>query len=118
MPDLITFGPSIRDAYNGSFYTILGAGGDLHEWVDGYTETLSIAGIGKPKVFIQTTGAEVNAFANTFAEVADDNKFRDDLSILMFPLDGLNVGELAMFKIQNGDRWFDDIVNNMTGDFD
>lgn len=118
MPDLITFGPNIQDAYNGSFYTILGAGGDIHEWVDSYTEMLSIAGVGKPEFFIQTTGAEVNAFANTMREVDDEDKFLDDLPILMFPLKGLNSGNLAMFKIQNGDRWFDDIINNMIGEFD
>lgn len=33
--------------------------------------------------------------------------------MLMFPLDGLNVGKLAMFKIRFGVRWFDDIVDNM-----
>ena len=27
---------NLREAYNGSYYTILGAGGDLQEWVDGY----------------------------------------------------------------------------------
>ena len=27
-------------------------------------------------------------------------------------LDGLDVGKLAIFKLQMGDRWFDDVVDN------
>ena len=32
---------------------------------------------------------------------------------LAFPLDGLNVNKLAILKLQLGDRWFDDIVDNL-----
>ena len=31
---------------------------------------------------------------------------------MAFPLDGLDVNKLAMFKLQMRDRWFDDIVDN------
>ena len=40
---------NLQEAYNGSYYTILGAGGDLQEWVDGYNQMLAEEGIGKPK---------------------------------------------------------------------
>lgn len=98
----------LEKAYEGSFYTILGAGGDLQEWQDGYEKLLEDNGIGKPTEWFQTTGAEINAFAGE-----NDNPFPDDLTCLLFPLDGLNVGKLAMFKLSMGDRWFDDVVDNM-----
>ena len=41
-----------------------------------------------------------------------DNAYPDDLTFLMFPLTGLNMGRLAIFKILMSDRWFDDIVDN------
>lgn len=99
-------------AYEGSYYTILGAGGDLTEWVAGYNGMLQAAGIGTPAHWYTTTGREINAYAATKGDVTDP--FQDDLTALLFPLDGLTgVGALAVFKIQNGDRWMDDIVNNM-----
>lgn len=45
---------------------------------------------------------------------ACDDPFRDDLTVLTFPLDGLHVGKLAMFKLTMEDRWFDDVTDNMT----
>lgn len=41
-----------------------------------------------------------------------DNAYPDGLTFLMFPLTGLNMGRLAIFKILMSDRWFDDIVDN------
>ena len=41
-----------------------------------------------------------------------DNRYDDNLTFLAFPLDGLDVGKLAIFKLQMGDRWFDDVVDN------
>jgi len=38
----------LRQAEDGSFYTISGCGGDLQEWVDGYNGWLDEAGIGTP----------------------------------------------------------------------
>lgn len=101
----------------GSFYTILGAGGDLSEWTGGYDKLLVDEKIGKPVGWFQTTGAAVNAHraAELDDEVAKNDKFPADLTILMFPLDGLDVGRLAMFKIRMQDRWFDDVLDNMDG---
>lgn len=94
----------------GSMYTILGAGGDLDDWVNGLTAALVDKGIGTPVAWYSTTGAEVNAYTRP-ANPRD--AFQDDLTVLMFPLDGLDVGRLAMFKLAMGDRWFDDIVANI-----
>ena len=96
-------------AYKGSYYTILGAGGDLQEWVQGYGDLLEGAGIlGTPKWY-STTGAEVNAF---MGDVSLGNQFPEDLVILMFDHSDVDPGRLALFRIQQQDRWFDDIVDN------
>jgi len=102
---------NLDTAFKGSYYTILGAGGDLNEWVAGYNEMLRDGGIGTPAAWFTTTGKDINAYAATRGEVT--NPFKDDLTVLMFQLDGLNGGALAMVKLQMCDRWFDDIVNNM-----
>jgi hypothetical protein len=99
-------------AYEGSWYTILGAGGDLMEWVEGYEEELAGRGIGKPVGWYRTTGAEINEYAGK-ALISHRAAFPDDLTVLMFPVDGLNVGRLAIFRIDWGDRWFHDVIDNM-----
>lgn len=101
----------LEPAYQGSYYTILGAGGDLDEWVVGVTGLLTEVGIGTPTAWFLTAGAAVNEYAGDNVEPRD--QFQPDLPILMFPLDGLDIGKLAMFKIQMGDRWFDDVIDNM-----
>lgn len=106
---------SLDVADEGSYYTISGAGGDLQEWMDGYEELLTEADIGKPTKWCQTTGAAVNAYASRRGKVAERDQFQSDLVFLLFPLDGLAVGALAIFKLKMMDRWFDDIVANMVG---
>ncbi len=98
----------LRAAYKGSYYTIIGAGGDLQEWVDGYNKMLEEQGIGKPQAWFKATGAQVNKeFGLTGNEA-----FKARLIILFFPLDDLDIGRLAVFKLKMGDRWFDDIIDN------
>jgi len=97
-------------AVEGSFYTICGAGGDLDEWIEGMTKMLIEAEIGAPKAWYKTTGAAVNAFAQPFRRT---DWFPSDLQILLFPLDGLDVARLAIFRLRAEDRWFDDIIANM-----
>lgn len=103
---------NLEQAYVGSFYTIAGAGGDLNEWVEGYEKLLEEHEIGKPREWFISTGLDVNAFAGLDL-VADRDQFQDDLTFLLFPLDGLDVGKLAMFKLMMRDRWFDDVIDNM-----
>ena len=95
-------------AYSESWYTITGVGGDLQEWKDGYTRLLKLQGIGTPREFHTFTGRDYNeAFRTT-----GTNRYPDDILFLTFPLDGLDVAKLSMFKLQMQDRWFDDIVDN------
>ena len=93
---------------NGSYYTIVGAGGDLNEWVDGYNKLLAEEGIGKPTEWLTFKGDAINSRYNLQGE----NAFKPDTTFLVFPLNGLNVGKLAMFKLRMEDRWFDDLVAN------
>lgn len=101
---------SLRHAEDGSYYTITGAGGDLNEWVEGIEKLLAEKEIGKPKRWYTTTGADVNEYVHPARE---DDRYPDDLTFLMFPLDGLDISRLAIFKIRMEDRWFDDIVQNI-----
>ena len=103
----------LQEAYEGSYYTILGCGGDLQEWIEGYEEMLANGGIGTPIRWLQTTGEAINAFVPELDTTSDD-AFKPDLVVLMFPLEGLvDVSRLARFKIEWRDRWFDDIIDNM-----
>ena len=97
--------------YSGSAYTIIGCGGDLHEWITGLTKMLKEQEIGEPKKWYTFNGALVNDYACEIP--CKDDRFQSDIIFLAFPLDGLNLGKLAMFKLQMQDRWFDDIVDNM-----
>lgn len=104
----------LRAAYDGSYYFIAGAGGDLQEWVDGYEKMLAEEGIGKPTGWFTTTGAAVNDYAFTSGWRSDwDQCFDVTLTCLLFPLDGLDITRLPIFKIKMADRWFDDVIANM-----
>ena len=105
----------LADADDGSYYTILGCGEPLEEWVEGYEKILETEEIGKPTEWFQTTGASVNLYARQkFGRPLEiDDMFKDDLTILMFALTDLNVGRLAATKLFMSDRWFDDIISNM-----
>lgn len=96
------------EMYNGSYYTITGAGGDLEEWKSGYQDLLNKEGIGTITDWRSFTGEEMNNYYGLYG----DNAYPEDLNFLAFPLDGLDIGKLAMFKIAMQDRWFDDIVDN------
>lgn len=106
--DLINLLTDFDKAYEGSFYTITGAGGSLTEYREGYNTALEKAGIGTPKQWYRFSGRQMNERYN----LRGDNAYPDDVNFLAFPLDGLNVSKLAAFKLQWQDRWFDDIVNN------
>lgn len=49
---------------------------------------------------------------NEYYELTGDNAYQNDVTFLMFPLEGLDTARLAIFKFQAGDRWFDDIVDD------
>lgn len=98
----------LHAAYQGSWYFIAGCGGDLSEWTDGITNALTSRGIGAPSAWYVTTGQAVNDYAQ-----ATNDPFPPELVCLLFPLEGLDVGKLALFKLAAGDRWFDDVIDNM-----
>lgn len=100
--------PLFKKAYEGSYFTLIGCGGDLQEWKDGIKELLASKGIGEPKEYHSFLGEEYNEEFQT----TGNNRYPDDLVFLCFPLDGLDVARLAMFKLIVGARWFDDIVDN------
>lgn len=99
----------LEKAYNGSYYTITGCGGDLDEWKEGYQDLLNKEEIGTIREWIEFTGKDINEEL----ELEGNNRYQDDLHFLAFNLDGLNIGKLALFKIKMQDRWFDDIVDNL-----
>ena len=104
----------VAKAYEGSYYFIAGTGGDLQEWVNGYNGLMRENEIGEPVEWLQVTGAVINLFAlDKKGKVRPEDQFPDDLTCLMFPLDDLAVGRLAIFKLQMQDRWFDDVIDNM-----
>ena len=105
----------LQKARNESWYCIAGAGGEETEWVDGYTALLEEQGIGRPAAWFRTNGGTVNAMAGAYhgGVIVDRDQFPGDLTLLLFPLDGLHLGKLAMFKLRMGDRWYDDVVANM-----
>lgn len=100
---------TLGEAYKGSYYTISGAGGDIQEWKSGYQELLDKENIGKISEWIEFTGEDIN----TEYSLSDEKRYPDNFQFLAFPLDGLDIPKLAMFKIRMGDRWFDDIVDNL-----
>ena len=108
---MITKTDDLEAAYEGSYYFIAGTGSELTEWVTGYEDMLAAQEIGKPVQWFQTTGAAINRF------VGDDNRdpFPNDLVCLLFPLDGLHIAKLALFKLTMENRWFDDVVDNARG---
>lgn len=101
----------LKDAYRRSHYAILGAAGNLDEWVTGYNKLLDEQGIGTPTCWSRTTGEDINDYVAAHGEVIDF--LASDLVVLTFPLDGLNVAKLAMFMLDMKDRWFDDVIDNM-----
>lgn len=107
-------------AYNGSYYTIIGVSADeFDKWVNLYKDALAEAKIGEPVKWFIATAEAVNGHFGLKPRKSDQYPAfpaGKDFNLLMFPLDGLNIGKLAMFKIANGDRWFDDVIDNRRRD--
>lgn len=101
-------GKIFTEAYNGSYFTVLGAGGPISDWTDGLTGMLAEEGMGEPKEFIVFSGKDMNRHYG----LTGTNAYDGSLTCVMFPLDGIDTVKLAMFKMAIGARWFDDIVDN------
>lgn len=102
----------IKKAYEGSYYTIEGAGGKIEDWINGYNKLFAESNIGEISDYVIIKGKEMN---DEF-DLEGRDIYKNNLTILAFPLDGLDVGKLAMFKLRMQDRWFDDIVDNLVPD--
>lgn len=98
----------LKELANTSAYTITGAGGNLNEWIEGYNKMLKEQEIGEPKEWYTFSGKQMNEVF----DLSGDNQYNSSLTFLAFPLDNLNVGKLAIFKLRMQDRWFDGIVEN------
>lgn len=98
----------LQEVYDGSCYTICGCGGNITEWTDGISDLMEKQGIGKPNTFYTFDGKLINEFAGP-----NGDPFKKELIALAFSHEGLDIGKLAMFKLMMGDRWFDDIIDNM-----
>ena len=97
------------EMYNGSWYTVIGLCKEDHEkYKDYIKKELNEKNIGTPKKFHSFTGKEMNEKYN----LTGDNRYQDNLDFIAFSLDGLNISKLAMYKLNSGARWFDDIVEN------
>lgn len=94
--------------YAGSWFTVIGAGGDIDEWKEGLQKMLDEENIGTIQEWAVYSGEDMNELGH----LTDDNAYQDNLTFLSFSLDGLDAMKLAMFKIRFGARWFDDIVDN------
>jgi hypothetical protein len=104
--------PDLMDtAYKHSWYFIAGTGGNLLEWINGYEAEMAKDEIGKPLAWYVTTGGAINRYAGD--DLREQDYFKEDLTCLLFPIDGLQTGKLAMFKLRMNDRWFDDVIQNM-----
>ena len=94
-------------AYKGSYYTIVGVANE-EEYKEGYQKIFNENNIGKVKEWYSFTGKDFNEMYNPKGV----NKFRPGIHFLVFPLDGLDISKLSILKLQMGDRWFDDLVDN------
>ena len=97
-----------QEMYSGSWYTITGCAGDPAEWIKGYQEMMAEKEIGVPVRWVKFYGYQMNRELG----LTGANRYQNGLKFLAFPLDGLDIGKLAAFKLNMRDRWFDDIVDN------
>lgn len=104
----------LGQAYQGSYYTIRGAGGEASDWIEGYEKLLAEAHIGRPTQWFKTTGGDVNAFVLKSNIIPQpDDLFQNDVTLLMFPNASLHMAKLVLFRVKAEDAWFDDIIDNM-----
>lgn len=97
--------PNLDELYEHDAYTIIGAGGELQEWFDGYQGLLDEKEIGEILEWNVFSGRDLNDYIGK-------DIYDNDLTILAFPIGNLNVGKLAIFKLMMNDRWFCDVVDN------
>lgn len=113
MTKIMTLSEKFSRAYNGSYYTAIGCGGNIDEWIEGYDRYIRMSvdddfDIHKEDV-IMFSGADMNSFFG----LTGTNAYDPELKFLAFSYRTCSqIGKLAIFKLSMRDRWFDDIVDN------
>jgi len=95
---------------NGSAFTVSGAGGNINDWAIGLKKMLKDKNIGHVDIFYTWTGKFMNETYKLSGKVA----YPDNFVFIAFPIEGMDIGKLAIFKMEFGARWLDDIVDNNT----
>ena len=98
----------IKEVYNNSYSTILGAGGDLQEWVDGISKWMKENDFGEMSNIVTFKGKDVNDIYG----FEGDNRFQDDLIILAWANNKIKLNRYCIPRLQMGIRWFNDIIDN------
>jgi len=98
---------NLKELEQGNYYTILGVD-SATDYENGYKKLLYKEGIGQPERWVYFNGQQMNAQYQLIGEQA----YPEDLGFLAFPLNGLDLGKLAIFRLRMGDSWFKDIVDN------
>ena len=94
--------------YKNWAYTVIGAGGNLNEWMSGINKLLAENNIGKVNQFYVFKGKDMNEKYKLSGDVA----YPDDLTFIAFTTENLNVAKLSIFRLRMQDHWFTDIVDN------
>jgi len=82
---------------------LLGAGGDLREWINGVTDMLNKEGM--------VQGSPNDLWAGAYALTTQGG--RTDLVLPFKPGSKINIGKLAMWRLRFGDcSWISDYVEN------
>ena len=107
-------GLDLRVATEREHYVVLGVD-DPSTWAHGYDVLLRDAEIGEPSCYFLTTGAEINHFAGVM--YGSHRMLPPGLTVMMFPIEGLDVSRLATFRLRQGlrDKWFSDLIASMQG---
>ena len=88
---------------------LMGAGGDLKDWINGVSDQLYDQGIA-------TSGNPSNLWAGAYELTTSGG--RTDLALEFKSGNSVNVGKLAMWRLQFGDAsWFSDYVENYKDQF-
>lgn len=88
-----------------------GAGGDLNVWMLGVNDDLQKLGIRNVETFYTWNGKLMNEMYG----LTGTNAYQDDITFFGFGILDFNekeIGHLALWKLQIGARWMDDIVDN------
>jgi hypothetical protein len=101
------FAQMAADLYEKSAFTILGSPDAMTTVMDLIT-ALGKIGINYANKFFVFSGADMN----TRYGLTGNNRYQDGLTCISFMQTDQEIGRLAIFKMQVGARWFDDIVDN------